>query len=108
MEIEHNGVPFLEYRAGSPWVEALNPASDGEFVLSSAYFRSASHNRIYSLDPYKILDLLGDMGGLLDIVLVVGVILTVSFVKQAFLSSLLHAAYQVQSYTENNSEYYQS
>ena len=68
----------------------------------------ASKRRIYSLDPYKILDLLGDMGGLLDIIHAFGILLTVSIVKEAFNRSLLSEAYQVQGYTEDSSEYYQS
>ena len=62
---------------------------------SDVYFRVASKRRIYSLDPYKILDLLGDMGGLLDILHVFGILLTLSIVKEAFNRSLLSEAYQV-------------
>ena len=60
------------------------------------------------MDPYKILNLLGDMGGLLDIIMAFGVLITISFVKRAFARSLLSDAYQVQSYSENNSEFYPS
>ena len=75
---------------------------------SAVYFRVASKRRIYSLDPYKILDLLGDMGGLLDIIHAFGILLTSSVVKEAFNRSLLSEAYQVQGYTEDSSEYYES
>ena len=37
-----------------------------------------------------------------------GVLLTINYVKRAFARSLLGDAYQVQSYTENKSEYYPS
>ena len=47
------------------------------------------------MEPYKVLDLLGDMGGLLDIFLVFGVLITSSFVNRAFTRSLLSEAYQV-------------
>ena len=47
------------------------------------------------MDPYKILDLLGDMGGLLDIVTAFGILLTASFVNKAFNRSLLSDTYQV-------------
>ena len=60
------------------------------------------------MDPYKILDLLGDMGGLLDIINALGVLLTISFVKHSFNRSLLGDAYQVQGYIEDNSEFYPS
>ena len=63
---------------------------------------------VYSLDPYKILDLLGDLGGLLDLVQAIGWILTASVVKKAFDISLLSDAYQVQGYNKDYSEFYQS
>lgn len=72
------------------------------------YFRTAPTKRVYSKDPYKVLNLLGDMGGLLDIIMAFGVLITISYVKRAFARSLLGDAYQVQSYTENFSEYYPS
>ena len=52
--------------------------------VSDVYFRVAAKNRTYSTEPYQILDLLGDMGGLLDIVYVIGLVLTSSLVKKAF------------------------
>lgn len=45
------------------------------------------------MDPYKILDLLGDMGGLLDIINAFGVLITLSIVRNAFSRSLLSDAY---------------
>ena len=54
-----------------------------------------SKHRVYSLDPYKILDLLGDMGGLLEIGLAVGLLLTFSFVKNSYERSILSDTYQV-------------
>ena len=49
----------------------------------------------YSRDPYKILDLMGDMGGLLEIGLGLGALLTANFVKNAFTRSLLSDTYQI-------------
>ena len=51
--------------------------------------------RVYSLDPYKIIDLLGDMGGLLDIINAFGILVTMTIVKRAFQRTLLGDAYQV-------------
>ena len=50
-------------------------------------------NRTYSRDPYKILDLIGDMGGLLEIGLGLGALLTASFVKNSFTRSILSDTY---------------
>ena len=77
-------------------------------VYSTMYFRTAPTKRVYSKDPYKVLNLLGDMGGLLDIIMAFGVLITIGYVKRAFARSLLGDAYQVQSYTENFSEFYPS
>ena len=53
-----------------------------------------SHNyRIYSLDPYKILDLVGDLGGLLEIGLAVGLLMTFSFVKDSYERSIMGDTY---------------
>lgn len=57
------------------------------------YFRAGAKYRIYSLSPYNILGLLGDMGGLLDIVFILGAIITLVFVKDAYESSLLSETY---------------
>ena len=108
VEIYSNGVPFVEFTAGSAWTEIPTVNVDGDVSFSDFYLRAASKKRVYSLDPYKILDLLGDMGGLLDIVLAFGVLVTLNVVKRAFDRSLLSDAYQVQGYTEDNTEYYES
>ena len=67
----------------------------GEVSYADAYFRVASKKQMYSLDPYKILDLLGDLGGLLEFFKAFGMIFTASIVKKAFDISLLSDTYQV-------------
>ena len=68
-------------------------------VYSRVIFRAASKRRVYELDQYKVLSLLGDLGGLLDIVMAIGVLITIGYVKRQFSRSLLGDAYQVQSYS---------
>ena len=63
---------------------------------------------MYSLDPYKILDLLGDLGGLLELGKVFGMIFTASIVKKTFDISLLSDTYQVQGYNRDHTEFYKS
>lgn len=99
-----NGHPFFEFQAYDPWLDS----DSVERSESSVYFRQATSYREYGSDPYNILDFLGDLGGLLDIILVFGLLLTFSHVKNAFVRSLLRDAYQVQSYTKNTSEFYAS
>ena len=69
------GREFIEFTAGNHWTEEMY---DRTQALASVFFRVASKRRAYSLNPYNILDLLGDMGGLLDIVMAFGMLLTVS------------------------------
>ena len=91
------------------WFEELQgPDPLGEITYSDVYFRVASKKNMYSLDPYKILDLLGDLGGLLEYVRAIGMILTASMVKKAFDISLLSETYQVQGYNKDQSEFYKS
>ena len=94
MEIESKREQFFEFEAGSPSSQSYLHASEVG-AYSNVYFRVASKRRIYSLEPYKILDLLGDMGGLLDIINAFGILITASIVKEAFNRSLLSDAYQV-------------
>ena len=51
---------------------------------------------------------MGDLGGLLEIGLAIGKLLTFSFVQDAFYRSMLSQTYQVQKYAENKSEFYKS
>ena len=108
-EIEQIGDSFIEIFGGLKWYEEIpSPNSDGEVTYSDVYFRAASKKHLYSLDPYKILDLLGDLGGLLDLVKAIGWVLTAKVVKKAFDRSLLSDTYQVQGYTQDHSEFYSS
>ena len=95
----------MELSPGTPWSESYE---HDDPVLSSMYFRAGSKNRVYSHDPYKFLDFLGDIGGFLEIGYAFGLVLTMSFVKDSFMRSILSDTYQVQNYAENNSEFYVS
>ena len=100
---------FVEFEAATPIVQTLEPVEPGEAkVYSKVFFRAASKRRVYELDKYKVLSLLGDLGGLLDIIMAIGVLITIGYVKKQFSRSLLGDAYQVQSYSQNNTELYPS
>ena len=92
VEISSEANHFFELSPGSPWNCGFEPEDP---VLSSMYFRSGSKNRVYSHDPYKFLDFLGDIGGFLEIGYAFGLILTMSFVKDSFMRSILSDTYQV-------------
>lgn len=101
----------MEFTPGSSWEESghddYDPSVD-DVELSTIYFRSASKKRRYSMDNYKFITLLGDLGGILDLFMAFGTLITIGLVKRAFDSSLLGEAYQVQGYLEDKSEFYES
>ena len=75
-ELSQEGIQFAEFTGGSNWVEHIKVDAEGDASLSDIYFRVGSKKHVYSLEPYKVLDLLGDLGGLLDIMLAFGTVLT--------------------------------
>ena len=83
-------VPFGEFLETSTWSET---STEGHTYGSMIYFRTSSKRRIYSIEPYNILELLGDMGGLLDIIYAFGILCTTSIVYKQFTRSLLKDAY---------------
>ena len=54
-------------KAGTVWTEA---AIDNK--MSTLIFRSSLKRQVYSSDPYKILNLLGDIGGYLELIMALG------------------------------------
>ena len=93
--------PFVEYEVGIPWTE--NYESETE-ALSSIYFRMGSMQRVYSNSPYSLLSLLGDLGGIFEIMMISGMTITLWVVVDAYESSLLNHTYQVQGYKDDQSE----
>ena len=97
---------FFEIDSQSlPWEEDFDVENP---KFASIFFRVATKKRSNTKEPYLILDLLGDMGGLLDITMAFGTLVTFSYVKSSFNRSLLSNTYQVQEYAYDNSEYYVS
>ena len=72
------------------------------------YFRMGTRKRVYGQDPYKVLDLFGDIGGILELLIILGLCLTESYVKHSFQRSIIKNSYQVQKYTDSHCEYYKS
>ena len=83
-------VPFGEFLETTTWSES---STEENYYYSEIYFRASSKRRIYSIEPYNILELLGDMGGLLDIIYAFGVLCTATIATEAFYRTLLSDAY---------------
>ena len=90
LKLSNSFVPFGEFLETSIWSET---SIEESIYDSNVFFRASSKRRIYSIEPYNILDLLGDMGGLLDIIYAFGILCTASIATDAFTRSLLGDAY---------------
>ena len=79
---------FYEFELGNFWLE---PANNEE--ISALYFRSNLKNRVYSRDPYKVMALLGDIGGFTEVLYLIGFALTTSVVRYQFSRDLMSSTY---------------
>ena len=64
-------------------------------VYHEIYIRYSSTQRQYNKESYDILTYLGDMGGLFEISLFVGKLLTSLFVGKMFQAALIESAYKI-------------
>ena len=74
----------------------------------SMYFRADSQARIYKRISYDILTYLGDVGGLLDFVLLMGFLFTSFFASKLFNAALIGQVYRVQRYSRDFSQFYET
>ena len=81
---------FFELEAGGFWLD--QPSST---VVSTLFFRSSLKKRVYSLDPYKIMALLGDIGGFTELLGLLGLALTSNLVQYQFARDLMSSTYHV-------------
>ena len=77
---------------------------DSEFV--KIYFRADSNSKLYKREDYQLLDYLGDLGGLLDFVILFCWALSHVFVKRLFHAALIQQVYRLQKYLLDPTPYY--
>ena len=58
--------------------------------------------RIYKREVHSILDFLGDIGGIIEIVGVIGFVTTISFVSRSMNAEVIKEAYNVQRYNRDS------
>ena len=90
----------------SKWISDTTPIKDVEYL--SIYLRADSMQKIYVREDYSILVYLGDIGGLLDFVLIFGWALSHSFVKRLFQAALVEKVYRLQNYLHDMTPYYKT
>ena len=61
--------------------------SDREYM--TIFFRADSETRIYKREGYDLLTFLGDLGGLFDICMILGMFLTTMFAGRLFTAALI-------------------
>ena len=77
----------------------FNRMSDGmdraEREYLGIFFRADNERRLYKREGYDILTYLGDLGGLLDFVLLLGWLVTTVFAGKLFEAALIGASYRI-------------
>lgn len=80
------------------------PVSDREYV--TLFLRAASERQLYFRKSYDMLTYLGDLGGLIDVVMVFGYLLTTLFASKLFAAAVIGQVYHIQNYMRDESQYY--
>ena len=90
----------------SGWIPPITPTADRTYL--SLYLRADEQTRLYKREEYGVLTYFGDLGGLLDFVLVVGSTFSSFFVSRLLQAAIVKQVYRIQRYLLDNSPYYSS
>ena len=88
------------------YIPENTPAEDMEYV--KIYFRADSKSRLYKREDYQLLDYLGDLGGLLDFVILFCWAMSHVFVKRLFHAALVSSVYRLQKFLLDTTPYYKT
>ena len=69
------------------------PTSEREYL--GIFFRADNAHSVYKRVGYDVLTYLGDLGGMIDIVVVIGALFTGLFASRLFRAALISQAYRV-------------
>lgn len=72
------------------------PLSEKEFVR--IYLRAADSSLFYKREKYDLLDYLGDLGGLKEIVFFIGFLITNQVVHRLLMAHLVATTYRIQNH----------
>jgi len=64
-------------------------------VFAAFYFRADSHTREYRRQNYSVLEYLGDVGGLIDVLAVIGLALTTFFTSKLLVADIIKQLYTI-------------
>jgi len=71
----------------------------------SFYFRLDDDSRYYERQTYSMLEYLGDLGGLADVMIFAGQIMCFFIVHRLFVGKLIKSVYHIQKYTNDWTDY---
>ena len=92
-ETELHIVEYASSEKRNSWIPPSTPIEDRRYVI--LYLRQNESVRHYKREEYDILTLLGDLGGLLDIVLLTGVAISSPFVVRLFQAAIVSNNYRI-------------
>ena len=87
-------------------IPAGTPIAKREYI--SIFFRADSEQRFYKREGYDMLTFLGDLGGLFDIIMIIGWGLTSIFAGNLLTAALIGEVYKIQNYFRDSSEFYET
>ena len=70
------------------------------------FIRAENFHRLYTREYYDMLTYLGDLGGLMDVVLLFCWFISGLFATRLFQAALVNSTYKVQEYMNNENNYY--
>ena len=80
------------------------PPEDIEYI--KIYLRADSNSKLYKREDYQLLEYLGDLGGLLDFVILLCWASSHVFVKRLFNAALIQQVYRLQKFLLDTTPYY--
>ena len=108
-EFTEKELQIVEYASTdkrTSWIPPSTPVKERTYV--DLFLRQNESVRHYKREEYDILTLLGDLGGLLDIVLLTGVAISSPFVVRLFQAAVVSNNYRIQHYLRDMTPYYDS
>jgi len=98
-------VDFYEQRSVFASTKKIAPdARHSETTYAKFVLRASSRTRTYSRFGYGLLDYLGDLGGLFDIAVLMGAMMTGFFTEKLWIASMTKKVYNIQKYFSDLTE----
>ncbi len=101
--------PFFEYMRHYKYEEKPSPGesvADKEFY--KIYLRADTTSRHYRRETYSLLEYLGDLGGLIDIIFIMCAAFVGTIIDRQFNAAMVGQTFQVQEYTADQTDLYES